>query len=231
MARPLTHRERIPAVLRTARAALLAAVVLSGCAVRSPILVPPSGGAGSVEGYGTADLRGAVAGEGKFAFVFRRPGLGRVEGVDPLGRTAFVLLFEKDRAWFAVPSRKTYAEDPAEEMMARFIGGRLRPDDVLRLLGGGWDGSEAAEGWTVDRDEQGRVVAGHRGEFSFLVRTHFRGGGVPREVLITGPEASGRVRVLRLTFDPPPRAEAFDRAFLQAFTRKSWPELEEMLRR
>ena len=223
-------RGRIPLA-----AALLIVLVLASCAGRPPLLVPPSGGVEAVEGFGSASIAGVEGSiKGKFGFVFRRPGLGRIEGVDPIGRTAFLILFRADRAWFVLPGRRVYAEDEAGVMMARFLGVALLPDEAIRLLSGTWEAGAEAEdenGWTVDRDAGGRVARGVHGGFSFTVRGFFPGDDVPREIGLEGPGTSGRVKVLKLGFNPPPREEAFDVAFLRAYAPKTWKEIVELLDR
>lgn len=213
-------------------APLLIALALAACAGRPPVLVPPPGGVEAAEGFGTASIAGAEASvKGKFAFLFRRPGLGRVEAVDPIGRTVFLIYFRGGRASFVLPSKKVYAEDDAEAMMRRFLGLALRPDDALSLLSGIWPEAGGEGGWTVGRDAQGRVDSGTRGAFAFTVRTFFRGGGAPREIEVAGDGATGRVKVLRAAFNPAPREEAFDTAFLSRFAAKTWDELVELLDR
>ncbi|HSA96533.1 MAG TPA: hypothetical protein VLJ16_10795 [Acidobacteriota bacterium] len=205
-----------------------------GCAFRPPRLVPPPGEVEAVEGFGTASVAGAEASlKGKFGFVFRRPGLGRVEAVDPIGRTAFLIVFRGGRAWFALPGRKVYAEDEAGVMMERFLGVAFLPDDVVRLLAGRWEtGAPPPEdGWLVTRDAERRVRGGVRGDFSFAVRAFFPGDAVPREIGLEGPAASGRVKVLKLGFNPPPREEAFATDFVRVFALKSWPEILELIER
>lgn len=213
----------------------LIALALAACAGRAPRLVPPAGEIAAVEGYGSASITGAEASiKGKFGFVFRTPGLGRVEAVDPIGRTVFLIVFRGGRAWFILPGRKVYAEDEAGVMMERFLGLALLPDEAVRLLSGTWaagTGPGEAGGWSVERDAGGRVVRGVRGEFSFAVRSFFPGDGVPREIGLEGPAASGRVKVLKLAFDPPPREEAFDTAFLRAYAPKTWDGILELLDR
>lgn len=213
----------------------LIVLVLAACAPRPPRLVPPSGGVEAVEGFGSASIAGVEASiKGKFGFVFRQPGFGRVEAVDPIGRTAFVILFRADRAWFVLPSQKVYTEDEAGVMMERFLGVALLPDDAVRLLSGTWGASaNAAEtnGWRVERDAGGRVARGVRGGFAFTVRAFFPGDGVPREIGLEGPGTSGRVKVLKLGFDPPPREGSFDVTFLRVFAPKTWEEILELLDR
>jgi hypothetical protein len=54
---------------------------------------------------------------------------------------------------------------------------------------------------------------------------------VPREIRLEGPGTSGRVKVLKLGFNPLPREEVFDLAFLRAFSPKTWEEILELLDR
>jgi hypothetical protein len=228
-ARPV-ERARV----RLARS-LLIVTALTACVSRPPRLVPPPGLVGSVEGFGSASISGVEASiKGKFGFVFRRPGLGRVEAVDPLGRTAFLIFFRDGRASFVLPGRKVYAEDGAGVMMERFLGVALLPDEAVRLLSGAWEtaGEGADEsGWRVERDAEGRVDRGANGAVRFTVRAFFPGGGVPREIGLAGPGTSGRVKVLKLGFNPAPRDGIFDTAFLGAFARKTWAEVLELLER
>jgi len=215
--------------------ALLIVSTLTACSRRPPVLVPPPGGVEAVEGFGSASIAGVEASiKGKFGFVFRRPGLGRIEAVDPVGRTAFLIVFSGGRAWFALPGRKVYCEDDAAVMMERFLGIALLPDDAVRLLSGTWDaGAEeaGAGGWRVEPDAGGRIGRGVCGEFSFTVLEHFPGDGVPREIGLEGPGASGRVKVLKLGFNPPPREEIFATGFVRVFAPKTWDEILGLLDR
>jgi outer membrane biogenesis lipoprotein LolB len=202
---------------------------LAACAGRAPVLVPPPYGVEAVEGFGSASMRGEdVAVKGKFAFLFRRPGLGRVEAVDPIGRTAFLMIFREDRAYFVVPGKKAYAEEGPEAMMKKFLGISLPPDEALRLLSGTWADAGAGSGWSVEQDERGRVARGERNGFAFTVREFFPGAGVPRDIGLSGPETSGRMKVLKLGFNPPLREAAFDVSFLRGYVLKTWAEILEI---
>lgn len=204
-------------------------VALAACAGRIPVLVPPAGGVEAVEGFGSASVQGEDAAvKGKFAFLFRRPGFGRVEAVDPIGRTAFLMIFRADRAYFVVPGKKAYAEEAPEAMMKRFLGISLPPDEVLRLLSGTWTDGGAGSGWNVEQDESGRVWRGERNGFAFQVREFFSGGGVPRDIGLSGPATTGRIKVLKLGFNPPSREAAFDVTFLRGYVLKTWPEILEI---
>ena len=215
-----------PRVVRLRPATLLlGAALLLSCAGRPPRLVPPAAGVEAVEGYGSASLRGTEAAvKGKFAFLLRLPGRGRVEAFDPFGRTTFLIFLGEDRAYFVLPAKKVYAEEAPETMLERFLGISFLPDELLRLLSGTLTG-EGRGGWEVERDEAGRVSRGAKGEHAFAVREFFPGAGVPRVVEISGPGASGRMKVLSLGFNPPVREGAFDPPPLRAYALKTWDEI------
>ncbi|HVP90414.1 MAG TPA: hypothetical protein VMS75_04265 [Terriglobales bacterium] len=207
----------------------IGALLLAACARRPPVLVPPASGVEAVAGYAAASVHGETADvKGKFAFLFRRPGLGRVEVFDPLGRTVYYIVFTGQTAYLVVPGRKAYAEDRPAAMVARFLGFALGPDEALVLLSGQWPESAGvvAAGWALGRDPQGRVIRGERGGLVFEVAGFFPGAGVPRTVTFSRPGASGRLRVLSLEFNPAPRPGAFGTGFLKTFARRPVEELE-----
>lgn len=221
---------KLNATGRFSKALLPALVVLAAaCAGRPPALAPPPAALDAVEGYGSASVRGVDAVvKGKFSFVFRRPDLGRIAAIDPLGRTMYTVIVRDGRAVLVIPSEKAYVEDAPEAMMERFLGFALLPDDVIRLLGGRWsaDGPAAAGAWSLERDAEGRVVHGSRGETGFTVAQFFSGAGVPREVVFSRPGTLARVKVLSLRFNPPPRSGLFDVPDLSRYTRKTWDDLQ-----
>ena len=212
-----------------AASAAIAALLFGACARRPPVLVPPPSGVEAVAGYASASVRGEAADiKGKFAFLFRRPGLGRVEVFDPLGRTVYYMVFTGETAYLVVPSRRAYAEDRPAALVARFLGFDLGPDEALELLGGEWPaGAGAAKGWSLVRDGQGRISRGERDGLVFEVADFFPGGGVPRTVRFSKPGTTGRLVVLSMEFNPAPRPDAFGTAFLKTFARRPIEELEE----
>jgi outer membrane lipoprotein-sorting protein len=202
-------------------------VLAAACSRRPPALAPPPAALEAVEGYGSSSVRGAEAVvKGKFSFVFRRPGLGRIAAIDPLGRTMYTVIVRDDRAVLVIPSEKAYVEDTPEAMMKRFLGFALLPDDVIRLLGGRWSAEDAAGAWSLERDAAGRVVHGSRGGTGFTVAQFFSGAGVPREVVFSRPGTLARVKVLSLRFNPPPRPGLFEAPDLSRYTRKTWDDLQ-----
>lgn len=212
----------------------LLALTLAACAGHRPVLEPPAG-VEAVEGHGSASIRGEeTALQGKFSFLFRRPGRGRVDVSGPFGTTAYFLLFDGAAARLVVPSKKIYAEEPSATLMGRFLGFELTPDEVLSLLTGQWAdrAPEAGAGpaWALGRDGLGHVVRGERGGFVFEVAELFPGTGVPRSVRFSRAGSSGRMKVLSLRFNPEERPEAFAAAFLEKYKRKTWDEMQDILR-
>jgi hypothetical protein len=214
-----------------AAGALAVAALVESCTPRPPVLVPPASGVEAVAGFASASVRGAEADvKGKFAFLFRRPGLGRVEAFDPLGRTIYYMVFAGETAYLVVPRKKAYAETPPAAMIDRFLGFALEPGEVIELISGEWAvrGTVRVDDWMLRRDAQGRVIRGERGGLVFEVGEFFPGAGVPRTVTFSGRSATGRMKILSLEFNPAPRPEAFDTSFLRTFMRKSIEDIAEI---
>jgi len=210
------------------------ALTLAACAGRHPVLDPPPGVA-AVEGHGSAAIRGEdTALKGKFSFVFRRPGRGRVDVSGPFGTTAYFLLFDGDAARLALPSKKAYADVPSGTLMGRFLGFELKPDEVLCLLSGQWPGggpeAGGGPGWVFTRDGRGRVVRGERNGFIFEVTDFFPGTGVPRSFRFSRSGSSGRIEILSVGFNPADRPEVFSTAFIERYTCRTWEEMLDILR-
>jgi hypothetical protein len=229
-------RGRLSLLPPVVASALVLAALAAACAPRPPRLVPPASGVVAVEGVGSASVAGAEASvKGRFAFAFRRPDLGRIEAFDPLGRTAFLILLRDGRGWFILPGRKVYAEDAAAVMMGRVLGVALEPGDAVLLLSGVWPRDEATgtggDAWLPERDAEGRLASGRRGEYAFAIRAFFPGDGVPREIGLAGPGTTGKVKIAKLVFDPPERPAAFDPGFLRGYAALSWAEILELVGR
>jgi len=213
----------------------VAVLLLSSCAQPPPLLVPPAGSVDAAEGFGQAAVESEVAViKGKFSFLFRRPGRGRVEALDPLARTMYYIIFAEERAFLVLPSKKVYVEDSPEVLMEHFLGLALLPDDILDLLSGRW-GEAGPRGlrqdvWQVEKDPQGRVIRAMKPSLSCTVQEFFKKSGVPRRVAFSASGTSGRMKVLSIRFNPPPRPAAFETPFLAAYTRKSWSEIQESLK-
>ncbi len=203
----------------------------SGCARHAGLVSVPPEGVRAVEGTGTGWFRGrAFAVKGRFAFSFDDSGRGRVEAFDPLGRTVLIMISGPDREFLAVPSRRIYAETAPGGFAARFLGLAMTPLEMLGLLSGDAKGRErlAAAGWRLELDGRGRLRSGEKDGRDFEVTGFFGDGGVPREVR-SSLEGPGRVTFRAVRFNPRPRPDIFDPAFLERFKPKTVEELEAII--
>ena len=211
-------------------AVLLAA--FAACISGPPMLSPPPARVETLDGFGSLSLRGAGGSlRGRFSFLVSLPDTARIEVLDPFGRTRAVLIFREKEAALILPSRKAYWSGPEEELMRNFLGFGLAAGDLAGLIGGRWAeaGAPEAPGWSLDRDREGRVRAGAKDGFRFDVEEFFAKTSVPRTVGISRDGEPGRLRVLQIRFNRPPRGDPFGLAVLQRLDRKTWEEMEELL--
>lgn len=215
--------------------ALLAAC--AGCTLRPRLLPPLPAEILSVEGYGSASVRGREAAlKGRFSFFFANNGRGRVDAFDPLGRTQSFILLDQNKAYLVIPSRKAYWAGTPEEVMGMFLGFSLSPGEAVSLLCGRWEGLEenpdtqdSGRRWKVERDVDGRVLGASRGDLRLEIGASFERSPVPRTVAFSGSGSSGRLKILDIHFNPPPREDALAPVFLRAFEAKTRADMERML--
>jgi len=211
---------------------LVALLVSPACISRAPSIAPPPSHIEAMEGVGSITLRGeGGSSRTRFSFAFSLPSTGRIEALDPLGRAASIFLFRDGDAYMIVPSKKVYWKGPHEDLLERFLGSRLRADDMAGLLGGQWGavGAGALQDWTLERDASGRVPRGAKNEFRFDVPEFYGSTSVPRTIVFSDSGGSGRVRVLRIRFNRAPRPDAFDLSALEGLDEKTWAEMEAIL--
>lgn len=214
---------------------LVAAALLLGAACVSgpPMLAPPPASVTSLDGFGSLSLRGAGGSlRGRFSFLLSLPDMGRIEVLDPFGRTRAVLIFRESTAALVIPSRRVYWSGPGEELMENFLGFGLSARDLAGLIGGRWAdaGAPEAAGWALERDLAGRVRAGVKDGFRFEVEEFFGKTSVPRAVGISRAGEPGRLKVLQIRFNRPPRGDAFGLSVLDGLDRRTWAEMEDLLR-
>ena len=208
-------------------------VALQACVISPPDLSPPPTRIDTLDGYGSLSLRresGSV--KTRFSYCFVLPDTGRIEALDLFGRTLAVLIFKEGDSWLALPSRHAYWTGPEEGLMEKFLGFGLKAGELARLLCGRWTGPGApdgASGWNLDRDARGRVLGGERDGFRFEVGEFFGGASVPRTVAFSRAGRSGRVRILKIQFNRPPRGDLFGPSILKGLEPKTWTEIEALL--
>ena len=225
--------ETIPRAGRTSGIVFFVLLALGACISGPPRLSPPPARIDALDGYGSLSLRregGSV--KTRFSFCFILPNTGRIEALDVFGRTLAVLIFKEGESWLALRSRHAYWKGSEEELMEKFLGFGLKAGDLARILCGRWAGpgeSEGAGGWKLDRDVRGYVLGGERDGFRFEVGEFFGGASVPRTVAFSRAGRSGRVRVLKIQFNRPPRVDLFGPSVLKGLEPKTWQEIEALL--
>jgi hypothetical protein len=189
----------------------------------------------TLDGFGSLSLRGAGGSlRGRFSFLLALPDKGRIEVLDPFGRMRSGLIFRERAAYMLLPSRKAYWTGPEEELMENFLGFGVTLGELAGLIGGQWAGVGSFEGsegggWAFEKDGAGRVLAGAKDEFRFKVEEFHGKTSVPKSVGFSRSGEEGRLRVLQVRFNRPPRGDAFGLSVLEGWARKTWPEIEELL--
>lgn len=213
--------------------ALIILVSFEACLSGPPVLSPPPARLDSLDGYGSLSVRGESGSvKTRFSFCFVLPGTGRVEALGVFGRTVAILVFKEGDSWLVLPSRHAYWAGREEELLEKFLGFGLRASELASILCGRWTGpgaTEGAGGWKLDRDARGNVLSGERDGFRFEVSEFFRGASVPRTVAFSRSGRAGRVRVLKIQFNKPPRGDLFGPSVLKGMEPKTWPEIEALL--
>jgi outer membrane biogenesis lipoprotein LolB len=217
-------RRSAPALL------FLSALTLFSCLSSRPAVSPLPPTVESIEGFATFRLaREGGTVKSKLSFLFRLPGQGRIEVLDPLGRTASLLFLDDDVAYLVLPGRRAYWKSGCEEVMSKLLGFALGPEDLTHILTGRGD---RLSGWTLEKDSQGRVVRGRREDLQFEVRQFFERSPLPRLLVLSRAEDKGSLRVLRMNFNQPLKAKAFHHFFLDegGYRPADWNEVERWLR-
>jgi Outer membrane lipoprotein LolB len=184
----------------------------------------------SIEGFATFRLsRGGEAAKSKLSFIFRLPGQGRIEVLDPLGRTASILFLDNEEAYLVLPGRRAYWKSGREEVMSRLLGFALEIQDLVDILTGRPD---RLSGWNLEKDGRGRVVLGRRDELSFEIRQFFEPGPIPWLLVLSRSQDKGSLRILRMSFNQPAKDRAFEHFFLEdsGYRPAEWAEVEKWLR-
>jgi len=230
---------RAPALKYVFLAALsFMGLFLAGCRPSQVLILPPSEKIDRIEGYASLRISGEQgSARSKFSFLFQLPNQGRIEVTDIiLGRTLYQIIVDGERAAFLVPSKRVYWEGDEEEIINYFMGFRLSLEEMINLLQGRWKESRAEKGekggeeWILSRDEKGRILFGQRGSLRFEVREFISGSRFPQVLVFQHSSSSGRLRVLRLSFNKPfKKKDSFSLAFLTNYRRVSWEEIERIL--
>jgi len=196
----------------------------------APLIILPSP-MERMEGYASLSLSGSQgSAKSKFSFLLELPRQGQIEVFDLLGRTVYRLLIEGSEAYFILPSKKVYWQGGREEIIEKFLGFALSPEEIGSLLSGQWKRRGIEEGkWNIERDEKDRVVAASRNDLRFEIRQFFPQSPVARLVFFRHSLGRGRLKILNIKFNQPLKEAAFSLSFLQDFAPCTWEEIERML--
>ncbi|MGB7297465.1 MAG: lipoprotein insertase outer membrane protein LolB [Candidatus Aminicenantales bacterium] len=209
---------------------LLVTLFLFSCFPSRPSVAPLPPAVQSVEGYASLRLtnEGKTA-KSRLAFVFHVPDKGRVEVIDPLGRTASLLFLADDQAYLVLPRKRAYWKSDREEVMSKLLGFALSPEDLTHLLTGRAD---RLDDWALEKDGRGRVVRGRRTDLQFEIRQYFEPGPLPRLLVLSRGKTKGSLSILKLNFNQPLQADVFGLFFLNDTSYRSagWEEVELWLR-
>jgi hypothetical protein len=201
------------------------------------MLSPPPTAVHSIEGYASLRVQGDQgAYRSKFSFLFKLPDQGKIVVFDPLGRTVYQIVVMQGRSYLVVPSRKAYWEGDEEEIINNFLGFRLNMREMIFLLGGGskeisGHGELDQEGWLFSKDKDGRINEAAKMELRIVMEEFFESTPYARVLAFDHPLNTGRLKILRMAFNPTFGSEAFSTGFLDRFEKKSWEEIQEMMKR
>lgn len=217
--------------------AVLATVLLAtGCRPPNTLLAPVPEELNEVEGY--ASLKITKSGEtarSKFSFLIERSRRSKVNVTDILGRTIVEISIGERDAYFILPREKVYWKGTPDEIIEKFLGFRLSLPEMTGILCGSWTGApetqQAFEGWTFEKDREGRRAMGRRADLEFKVRKFFPGSSVPRQVDFQSTPCRGSLFILSINFNKPVAEDLFNMVFLKTHAPKSWEEIEKILRR
>jgi len=208
----------------------LAALSLLSCYPSRPSVAPLPPSVKSIEGYASLRLtREGKTAKSRLSFVFLLPDRGRVEVIDPLGRTASILFLADDQAYLVLPGKRAYWRSGRDEVMSRLLGFALSPEDLTDILRGGAD---RLADWVLEKDGRGRVIRGRQADLLFEIRQFFEPGPLPQLLVLSREDAKGSLRILRLNFNQSLQADAFRLFFLDdgAYRPATWEEVERWLR-
>jgi outer membrane biogenesis lipoprotein LolB len=215
----------------TAAALLLLTVTYQiSCYPSRPSFTPLPPQLKSIEGYASLRLtreEGTV--KSRFSFIFLLPGRGRIDIYDPLGRAVSSLFIEENAAVLVLPAKKIYWRAAREEVMSRFLGFALSPQEITSILSGKL---EDLSGWDLAKDAQGKIVRGRRDALRFEVRQFFGTSRLPRLLALSSSGDRGSLKILRLNFNQPLKKDAFRPSFLEDkdYLAATWAEIEKWLR-
>ena len=210
----------------------LVLLFLSRCSTTPVLLTPVPPLINSMEGYASLSYEGTQgSARTKFAFLIVPPDKGRIDASDFLGRAIYQVVITENRAYFVLPSKKAYWQAEEEEIVFRFMGFRLTLEEIGLLLSGRWPGDTGGDplfGWVLERDKQGRIVRGKRGDLRFSVEAFIENTDIPGFLFFSHPMNEGHLKIRNIGFNQPLNEKAFSTGFIQRYEEKTWEEIQKL---
>jgi hypothetical protein len=213
--------------------ALLAAIspnfiFLANCRVSPPTISPLPSQIDRIEGYGSIKIKGSGGNaKSKFSFLFVLPSQGRIDVFDFLGRAIYFILIEDNEAFLVIPSKKVYWQGKEAEIISKFLGLEIVLPEMVSLLTGKWENKEE---WALEKDSQGKVIAGQKEGLHFQIKEFFLNTPVARLLTFEHPLSTARLNILRVNFNPAAKQQIFAKDFLKDYELKSWSEIEALFK-
>jgi hypothetical protein len=170
----------------------------------------------------------------KFAFLFQKPDRGRIDVTGALGSVVYRIVIAKGQAYFILPSKKVYWQSLEEDIIDKFMGFRLNLAEMVNLLSGGWNDpeffdTEHLEGWSLTRNQDGRIVSGQRQDLWFEIEEFIGDTPFTQRLRFQHSLNTGQVKVLSLELNRPLKPNVFSTKFIEKYQPRTWAEIQEML--
>ena len=208
---------------------------LSACQPARLSLAPLPPRIESIEGHASLRISGNHgSSRSKFAFVFQLPDRARIEVSGALGRVFYRIVIVEGEAYFVVPSKRVYWQGQEEQIIDKFLGFRLNLSEMINLLSGKWknEGAEieaVTQGWSLDKDQEGRIISGQRGDLWFEITQFIDNTPFAHRLVFEHPLSSGELRILSIGLNKPINDKVFSQQFLERYAPKTWEEIQELI--
>ncbi len=206
---------------------------LAGCRPSKILLSPVPKQIQSIEGHARIWLTNPEGSRTKFSFLLSLPDHGSIEVSNFLGQSLYRILITPKGAYLVIPAKKVYWQGAESEIMDRILGFPLDLNELIGLISGQWSSylqeKLSASLWSFNRDAQGRIHKGHRGDLSFTVEEFIPDTPFPQSLRFEHPTNSGRLKILKMDLNRSFPQEVFDSDYIKNYTAKTWDEIQSLL--
>jgi hypothetical protein len=189
----------------------------------------------SIEGHASLRISGSQgSSRSKFAFVFQLPERARIEVSGVLGRVLYRIVIVDGESYLIVPSKKVYWQGQEEQIIEKFLGFQLNLSEMINLLTGKWKREQmeieaALKGWSLQKDQEGRIISGQRGDLSFQIVEFIDKTPFAHRLIFEHPLSSGHLKILKIGLNKPVNEKIFSRQFLEKYSPRTWEGIQELI--